>query len=143
MPDCHGYHHDCINVPPQSLPASLREFISLHIQSVEQLEVLLLLSTAPNSRWSVRKVYDVILSTPQSVARWLDDLVHRGLIHGTPGESDDFQATHDEALREQISQLAQCYRSTPVRVIEAIYRRETSAAQSFADAFKLKNPEKP
>lgn len=127
----------------QPLPASLSEFISRHIQSVEQLEVLLLLSTTPNSRWSVRKVYDVVLSTPHSVARWLDDLVIRGLILGAPGETDGFQATQDATVSEQIAQLAQCYRTTPVRVIEAIYRRETSAVQSFADAFKLKNLKKP
>jgi hypothetical protein len=36
-------------------------------------------------------------------------------------------------------EIGDIYRTRPVRVIEAIYRRDSTAAQSFADAFKIKN----
>lgn len=39
-----------------------------------------------------------------------------------------------------MEELAKCYRITPVRVIEAIYKPKADAAQSFADAFKIKQP---
>jgi hypothetical protein len=130
-------------VPPQNLPATIVEFISHHIHSVEQLEVLVLLHGDPQKRWSAKRVYDVVLSAPQSVQRWLDDLTRRGLIQKPPDDSDGYQASPDDSVRSQVAQLAECYRLTPVRVIEAIYRRESSAVQSFADAFKLKNPDKP
>ena len=130
-------------MPPQNLPAPITEFISHHIQSVEQLEVLVLLNRDPQAHWSAKRVYDVVLSTLQSVQRWLDDLTRRGLIQKHADETDCYQASADEAIRSQVAQLAECYRNTPVRVIEAIYRRESSAVQSFADAFKLNNPEKP
>jgi hypothetical protein len=130
-------------VPPLNLPAPTIEFISHHIHSVEQLEVLVLLHRDPQARWSAKRVYDVVMSTLQSVQRWLDDLTRRGLIQKHPDEAEGYQASPDEAVRSLVAQLAECYRNTPVRVIEAIYRRESSAVQSFADAFKLNNPEKP
>ena len=130
-------------MPPQILPATIVEFISRHIQSVEQLEVLVLLHRDPEMCWSAKRVYDVLLSTLQSVQRWLDDLTRRGLIQKCPDEVDGYQASPDETIRSEVAQLAEWYRNTPVRVIEAIYRRESSAAQSFADAFKLNNPDKP
>jgi len=130
-------------VPPQNLPAPIVEFISHHIQTVEQLEVLVLLHRDPQSLWTAQRVYDVVLSTLPSVQRWLDDLVRRGLIHKSTDGMESYQASPDDTVRSQVAQLAECYRHTPVRVIEAIYRRESSAVQSFADAFKLKNPDKP
>jgi hypothetical protein len=110
---------------------------------VEQLEVLVLLHRDPQSLWTAKRVYDEVLSTLPSVQRWLDDLARRGLIYKSTGGMENYQASPDEAVRAQVAQLAERYRHTPVRVIEAIYRRESSAVQSFADAFKLKNPDKP
>jgi len=130
-------------VPPTNLPAPIVDFISLHIQSVEQLEVLVLLHRDPQSLWTAKRAYDVVLSALPSVQRWLDDLTRRGLIQKSADGVERYQASPDETVRSQVAQLAECYRNTPVRVIEAIYRRESSAVQSFADAFKLKNPDKP
>ena len=123
----------------QELPPPIRTFISRYIRSVEQLEILLLFSQEPGVIWSVQKVYDAILSTPQSVERWLDELVRNGLLERLADPAVGYRCITDDSLISQMATLGAFYRSTPVRVIETIYQRDVNAAQSFADAFKLKN----
>ena len=122
----------------QELPPSIRTFISRYVRSVEQLEILILLSREANTAWTVQKVYDAILSTPQSVERWLDEMVRNGLLEKIV-ESAGYRCTAEEGLISQMKELGDIYHTRPVRVIEAIYRRDAAAAQSFADAFKIKN----
>lgn len=124
----------------QELPNSVRSFISHHVRSVEQLEILILLSRQASASWTVQKVYDAILSTPQSVERWLDQMVRDGLLEKTIEPVVSYRCTADVSLISQMRELGDIYRTRPVRVIEAIYRRDAAAAaQSFADAFKIKN----
>ncbi|WP_395744822.1 hypothetical protein [Prosthecobacter sp.] len=72
--------------------------------------------------------------------RWLNELAGQGLLEKAT-DPVGYRCCSDAGLRSQIDMLAEIYRISPVRVIEAIYRRDTHAAQSFADAFKIKNPE--
>lgn len=129
-------------VPSEELPLIVREFIARYIRSVEQLEILLLVSLPAGGPWTIRKVYDSILSTEHSVAGWLEELARHALILR---ESDPpiYAPCQDPAVVEQIAAIRLAYKMAPVRVIEAIYKRETDAAQSFADAFKLKAPPTP
>lgn len=124
---------------PTDLPASVRAFLSRHIRSVEQLEILLLFARAPGSLWSAKKVYDTILSTPHSVERWLEEMTRAGLLEKVNDPAGCYRLSSPEEVISQTGLLAELYRIAPVRIIEAIYRRDTIAAQSFADAFKLKS----
>lgn len=101
------------------------------------MEILILLSREANTAWTVQKVYDAILSTPQSVERWLDEMVRNGLLEKMAEPAVSYRCTAEASLISQIRELGEIYHTRPVRVIEAIYRRD--AAQSFADAFKIKN----
>lgn len=100
---------------------------------------MILLSRDANTAWTVQKVYDAILSTPQSVERWLDEMVRNGLLVKVAEPPASYRCTADDSLISQMRELGSIYRTRPVRVIEAIYRRDATAAQSFADAFKIKN----
>ncbi len=126
-------------MPEQELPSSIRSFISRHVRSVEQLDILILFSREPKAVWTVQKVYDAILSTPQSVERWLDEMVRNGLLEKMIEPATSYRCTGEVSLISQMRELGEIYHTRPVRVIEAIYRRDAAAAQSFADAFKIKN----
>lgn len=128
-------------VYPQELPSPIRNFLSRYVRSIEQLEILLLFGREPSVEWSATQVYEAILSTPSSVERWLTELTGHGLLEKISDPSVTYRCSADAELRAQIAMLAEIYRISPVRVIEAIYKRDTNAAQSFADAFKLKNTE--
>lgn len=128
---------------PTDLPASVRLFLARYVRSVEQLEILLLFGRAPQGVWSSKKVYDTILSTPHSVERWLEEMTRTGLLERVADQPGCYRCCTQEELLGQIQLLADLYHISPVRVIEAIYRRDTIAAQSFADAFKLKTDQTP
>jgi hypothetical protein len=134
---CNPYY-----VPAPQIPHSTRDFIARHIRSVEQLEILLLITRQPDVAWSIQSVYDSILSTPQSVERWLEELARAGLVEKAAGPPATYRSGTNKSLRGEVALLDQLYRTASVRVIEAIYKRDTSAAQSFADAFKIKKPDK-
>lgn len=124
---------------PAGTSASHSQLSFSYVRSVEQLEILLLLGREPGSLWSAAKVYETILSTPSSVQRWLTELSSQGLLEKVSDTAMSYRCSADADLRSEIALLAEIYRTTPVRVIEIIYKREAHAAQSFADAFKLKN----
>lgn len=122
----------------EDFPDSVRSFVERHIRSIEQLEILLLLRQSPERWWSVQGVYDVILSTPPSVQRWLDELVAQSFIEfaATTPASYRYSAQAENAV--QIDRIAEAYGTMPVRVIEAIYKPTRNPAQGFADAFRLR-----
>ncbi|MBN8421064.1 MAG: hypothetical protein J0L73_19255 [Verrucomicrobia bacterium] len=120
------------------IPPSIRTFISRYVRSVEQMEIMLLFSRNPGVAWSVQKVYDAILSTPKSVQKWLDELVRDGLLEKLSEPAASYRCSTKDNLITQMNELGDLYRTKPVRIIEAIYRRDDNAAQSFADAFKIK-----
>lgn len=124
---------------PPDIPPAIRSFLSRYVRSIEQLEILLLFAREPARLWSAPQVYDAILSSHSSVERWLREMAAQSLLETNAEPTLRYRCTSDAEVIAQISALAALYRTSPVRVIEAIYRRDTpSAAQSFADAFKLK-----
>lgn len=104
---------------------------------------MLLFRRNPDVEWSVQEVYDAILSTPKSVQKWLDELVRDGLLEKLSESTASYRCSTKDNLIAQMDELGDIYRTKPVRVIEAIYRRDDNAAQSFADAFKIKNTDQP
>jgi hypothetical protein len=129
-------------LPDQPLSHSIRQFIALHLRSVEQLEILLLVSRKPEVVWTVKAVYDSILSSVPSVQRWMDEFVRTGFLEANGASPTGYRYIAKTEIAQTVADLAQCYQTMPVRVIEAIYKKDTDPAQSFADAFKLK-PDEP
>jgi hypothetical protein len=124
-------------MPESVLPAPVGAFLREFIFSVEQLEILLLVSGAPQTAWTPSAVYDIILSTPASVAQRLEFYAGRGFLTRDVDPIRYYWAPTTPGHREIVSQLAHLYRTRPVLIIEAIFSRDR-AAHSFADAFKLK-----
>lgn len=122
-----------------TLPAAVRLFLARHIQSVEQLEVLLLLRSEPQRAWTVGEVYDVIRSSTASIASRLKTFTNDGFVTEEATSSPAFRfAPKDENLRMAIDQTATAYQVSRVRVIEAIFTPASDPVQTFADAFKLR-----
>jgi hypothetical protein len=120
------------------IPLDIQQFISRHLRSVEQLEILVLLWGKPSATWSVQSVYEVILSTRPSVERWLEEFTDMGFLKKTTDTPPLYQFSAAGEAAATVGALAQLYKIKPVRIIEAIYRKNRDAAQVFADAFKLR-----
>ena len=122
-----------------ALPPPVKQLLAQHIQSVEQLEVLLLLRSQPQRAWVAAEVYDVIRSSQSSIAARLKDFTAAGFLLEENGNGPTYRyAPKDENLRSALDQTAAAYQTWRIRVIEAIFAPEIDPVQSFADAFKLR-----
>ena len=111
-------------------------FVDRHIESLEHLEILLLLA-AQDRAWTSTEIFQRIQSSQASVDHRLESLVTAGLLAKDADKRFRF-SPKDEATRNIVKDLAEAYRTRRVRIIEAIYTRKSDAVRSFADAFKFK-----
>lgn len=114
----------------------LKDFIARHVQSVEHLEVLLLLHLSRERAWTVGAVARELRGNELAIARWLDLLVATGLAQRS-GEAFSFRSDSADATR-QTENLAALYRERAVKVIEFIYARPNSQLRDFSEAFKFR-----
>lgn len=122
-----------------SLPPRVQRFLETHIDSVEKLEVLLLLRNQPARAWTAGGVAQELRIMEASAQGRMEDLCARGLVaceggvpptyRFAPAASDDSQA---------VTELAATYATRRVSVITFIFSRPTDRLRSFANAFRLK-----
>jgi predicted transcriptional regulator len=111
-------------------------FVDRFIESVEHLEILLLLA-AHDRNWSVAEIFQRIQSSQASVEQRLQTLVAAGLLSKDANSLYRF-TPKDPETQKLVNDLAEAYKTRRVRVIEAIYTRKTDAVRTFADAFKFR-----
>lgn len=111
-------------------------FVDRHIESLEHLEILLLLAAQDRS-WSALEIFQKIQSSQASVEQRLESLVTAGLLAKEADRKFRF-SPKDEATRKLVKDLAEAYRTRRVRIIETIYAPKSDAVRNFADAFKFR-----
>lgn len=119
----------------------LEQFITAEIQSLEQLEILLLLSGNPHRWWGPRSVYEVVKSSLGSVEDRLREMCERGLLKMEGDREPKYQFAPDsDHLWQAVSQLRDAYKERPVKVVQAIYSKPRDGVQEFARAFQIRKP---
>jgi len=123
------------------LSAHVRAFLYSCIDSVEQMDVLLLLR-ASGTGWSARGVADE-LGLPDARARaWLDALAARGLAHATVRDEVTYTfRPASETLGQYCDELAAVIESSRAAVVRFVAELPPPALRSFANAFKLRDTE--
>lgn len=119
-----------------SLDPVIRQFISRYIRTVEQLEILCLMSGEPIRTWTAAELLRAIQSSEKSIAETLNYFGAQGLT-ASQGDGHRF-APSDAGLVGVTQDLCRAYRQRRVAVIEAIYQKPSDAVQDFADAFKFR-----
>ena len=126
-----------------TIPAEVREFVEKHIRSLDQLEVLLLVSARPDREWSVDDVYNVVRSSPTVVSERLESLVNMRIL-SRAGQPPLFRyQPQTEELSRAISALGATYKLSRHRIVELIYApsRSDDPLKGFSDAFRFKRKE--
>jgi hypothetical protein len=120
------------------LPPEVQQFMHTYINSVEQLEILLLLRSAHTEDWSARRVSEALRTNERSAANRLADLAARGILVAT-GESPILYryAPTPDSLNNTISTLATLYVHFRFRIIEAIFAKPNDYVRVYADAFRI------
>lgn len=124
-------------MPTGSLTPGLRQFIAQHVRTVEQVEILCLLSSSQGKSWSVAEVFRAIQSSEKSVGDCLEGFRKNDLLTSEPDRRYRV-APKTEQLAKLVSELATAYRERRVAVVEAIYGKPSDTIQDFANAFKLR-----
>jgi hypothetical protein len=124
-------------VPVDPITPELRQFVAKYVRSVEHVEVLRLLSTAPIRSWNVGTVFRQVQSSEKSVAECLEGFLKAELLVSETAGSYCF-APKDPSLAKAVAELASAYRERRVTIIELIYGKPADALQDFSDAFKFR-----
>jgi hypothetical protein len=122
-------------MPDDALPAELRGFLEDHIDSIAQLEALLLLRKAPEVVWDPQAAAKRLYVGDAESLAVLAHLAAHGLIR-RDGGGYRFDPRSDELLRAA-SLLADYYRTHLIPITNLIHAKPRRIRQ-FADAFKLK-----
>ncbi len=116
----------------------LEGFVLENVVSVEQLEILLLVSSGQDRVWTADAVARELRSSPRSAARWLEDLRSRRLVAvATEAGAYRYDPITD-GLRALVESLRQLYGSRRVTVIDLIFDKSRMKLQIFADAFRIR-----
>lgn len=125
----------------QALAPEVVQFIKQHVDSVEMLEVLLLLESKPDHDWGVEDVDAVIRSSQASLQKRLEHLVALGI--GVKLNSTRYRyGPISPEVRRLAENLISAFRNYRIEVIELIYAKPLQSILSFSDAFKIRKETK-
>jgi hypothetical protein len=123
------------------LPASLRAFLYSCIDSIEQLELLMLLKDSREGRTARELAQEV--GIPDGRARaYLQALAARGLAHVAVSQENRYSfRPASEALAGYCNELSNHLRDRRSDVLRFVSTLPPPAVRSFANAFKLRESE--
>jgi hypothetical protein len=117
----------------------VRAFLLEHIDSIAQLEALLLLRTDPTCSWNAETIGKRLYISTQEAAVVLERLTADSLVttpEGVPGSYQYHPASGE--LAAMVDRVAELYAHYLIPITNLIHSKPRSRVQEFADAFKLR-----
>ena len=121
------------------IPAEIRQFVLEYIDSIAQLEALLVLRNKPDAWWPSEAVAERLYIAEKNSQADLEGLCRRGLLLGREddtGRSYRYRPSTDE-LRKLVDRLVSCYSKHLVPISNLIHAKSRTRIQEFAEAFSL------
>lgn len=115
-------------------------FILDQIESVPQLEALLLLRNTRPRKWSVDELSKRLYTGKDVVRLLLEDLARKRLVLLESAESTYYYAAPEEQDR-LIGLVDETYRRQIVRISQLIHSKPSAAVRDFARAFRFTKKE--
>ena len=120
----------------EGVPPRVSDFILAHVDSIELLEVILMLAAQPGTAFTTVEVSDHLRTAPSSAANRLTMLRDHKLVDVLPG--DRYRVRADPELAKLLGEVAQAYRDWRLKVVTLIYSRPSDVVRVFTNAFLLK-----
>jgi len=117
------------------IPLVVREFVLARIDSIAQLEALLLLYREPAGAWDRRTVAERLYVDDEMAAVLLDSLVAQGLV-ARRGNGFAFEC-RTAGQEETVALLSEHYARHLIPVTNLVHAKP-SRIHEFANAFRLK-----
>jgi DNA-binding IclR family transcriptional regulator len=109
-------------MPASGLDADVTAFLDAHIDSIPQLEILLLLHEGRPAAWSVEQIAARVYVEPSHVQPLLRGLQSRGLVEHHPA----------------VERLVRLYRTDLIGVTRYVHAKASRSVLDFARAFDFK-----
>jgi len=120
------------------LPEEARKFIDRYIDSLEKLEVLLLLQRSPERQWTASAVASELQISFGTADRQLSKLCAQNLLDVKLGQDLFYSfSPHLPHLQEGARALARAYAQQRLAVLKRVAQRPPEAIRDFANAFHI------
>jgi hypothetical protein len=118
------------------LPDAVQRLIADRIDSVPELEAILLLRRTRDRRWTPAQAGERLYVSATMAAHILGVLAERGFLRC---DEEQFRyAPENEELDHLVDALAQAYSRALIAVTTAIHAKPSSSVRQFANAFVLR-----
>lgn len=123
----------------RDLSNDVKEFVAEHLQSVPQLEVLLLLSQTSDKVWSADAVGRELHLNPALAKAQLDHLLSHRLLTLAEGTSSDLYRYNNLSahLDKTVKQLAIAYATQRIAVLTLILAKPVDKVRRFTETFRM------
>ncbi len=118
------------------LRLELQTFIVEHINSVAQLEALLLLRRSAGE-WTAEALAQELRIDRVAASEQLRELTRQGLTERLTGP-ERFRYARPATVDPLVAEIQKAYEERRVRVIGLIYSTPRARVQDFADAFRIR-----
>jgi len=128
---------------PAGVSQEVISFLADHIDTVLELELLLLLRAQPARNWSAADLANQLKIDPAFAAAQLDKFHQRKLLARDAAGADQQSFAYRYApaapqLDATVVAVAAAYVSHRVSIIGLIFSKPTSTLKTFADAFRIR-----
>ena len=124
------------------IPSEVRDFLLRHIDSIAQLEALLLLRAQAEITWSAEMLAKRLYISTQETAEILARLCADRFLVALGGESPQYQYhCPARAQADMVDRVADLYAHYLIPITHLIHSKPRTRVQAFADAFKLRRGE--
>jgi hypothetical protein len=116
----------------------VRELITHHFDSIESVEIVLLLRRSPQTFWAAEAVAEHLHVRPELVRAKLEALRKGGILAMGEQTGAFRYAPADERIGATVDELAAVYTDRRMEVINTIYSANLERLRAFSDAFRVK-----
>jgi hypothetical protein len=121
------------------IPEDVAQFITNQIDSIAQLEALLLLRREPHGIWSASTLAERLYITEKQTLDALEQLRAGGLITALGSDPTCYRYEPiSPQLRDLVDRTAEVYSKHLVPVTNLIHSKPKTRVQEFADAFRIR-----
>lgn len=126
----------------EDIPQNVSQFIVDHINSVEQLETLLLLHAEPAREWTAEQIAKELRTSTDAARLRLTELKRIPCVEEISSAPPKYRfATSNAALCPIVDAVARQYKDRRVSIISLIYTKPANELRAFSDAFRIKKKE--
>jgi hypothetical protein len=124
--------------PANYIPTDVHRYVVEHIDSVPELETLLLVYDNPKQLWSSEELAKRIYTSQTMAAALLTKLVQDGVCSEVgEGDAKRYQYRPRADLSQLIDRLAETYRGALIPMTKLIHAKPNANLLQFADAFRM------